>query len=380
MNFEPSKFFAGLIDFFSILLPGAVFAYLLAYLLKDTKLGWPVYSDLKSVNDWTLFWFASYLLGHVLFLFGSLLDEYVYEPIRDGTDVRQIDRLVKNRPLSPRFVRLLASLYFDRDADIAMDRVVAIKEDYLNRVQAADAVNAFQWSKAKLALEHPEALHIVNRFEADSKLFRSFIPVLLGLMGWALYGRNWRLTGILSLLVGFSFWRYLEQRYKSTQQAYWTILTAEAGRRHLCRKDSAQRVDNLTHAGAVVFRRAPFDTEFLIVQATAESGQWVLPKGHIIAGEDIRYCAIREVREETGIWGQILQDLGTIEYSVEDERVRAKFFLMIAIEEGTPVDRHRRHEWIPFDKAVHRVSHEESKKLLALAKELLRQQNRPQKA
>ena len=32
MNFEPQKFYVGLIDFFSILLPGAVFTYL----VKDT--------------------------------------------------------------------------------------------------------------------------------------------------------------------------------------------------------------------------------------------------------------------------------------------------------------------------------------------------------
>lgn len=41
---------------------------------------------------------------------------------------------------------------------------------------------------------------------------------------------------------------------------------------------------------------------------------WSLPKGHIEQGETPEQAALREVREETGIAGEILGELGTIDF------------------------------------------------------------------
>lgn len=41
---------------------------------------------------------------------------------------------------------------------------------------------------------------------------------------------------------------------------------------------------------------------------------WSLPKGHIEAGETAEQAALREVEEETGIAGEILAELGTIDF------------------------------------------------------------------
>jgi len=41
---------------------------------------------------------------------------------------------------------------------------------------------------------------------------------------------------------------------------------------------------------------------------------WSLPKGHIEVGETAEQAAIREVAEETGITGEILAELGTIDF------------------------------------------------------------------
>jgi ADP-ribose pyrophosphatase YjhB (NUDIX family) len=41
---------------------------------------------------------------------------------------------------------------------------------------------------------------------------------------------------------------------------------------------------------------------------------WSLPKGHIEQGETAQEAALREVREETGIDGEILGELGTIDF------------------------------------------------------------------
>lgn len=41
---------------------------------------------------------------------------------------------------------------------------------------------------------------------------------------------------------------------------------------------------------------------------------WSLPKGHIEAGETAAQTAVREVQEETGIWGKVVGVLGDIDY------------------------------------------------------------------
>jgi hypothetical protein len=186
-------------DFFSIFLPGAVLTYLLQADLGPMLLP-KTYSSLQGTQAGLVFLFASYLLGHFLFLVASLLDEYAYDPIRKATDGEQITRLLSGRRLSPRLLRWLARVCFKTRPDAAVNRVVQIKESYLKRIQAPGAVNAFQWSKAQLALDHPEALATVNRFEADSKFFRSFVPMLLIFLALLVfvelpqYGNKWELA------------------------------------------------------------------------------------------------------------------------------------------------------------------------------------------
>jgi ADP-ribose pyrophosphatase YjhB (NUDIX family) len=53
-----------------------------------------------------------------------------------------------------------------------------------------------------------------------------------------------------------------------------------------------------------------------LIGRTDRSGRllWSLPKGHIEAGETAEQAAVREVEEETGISGEILAELGTIDF------------------------------------------------------------------
>ena len=41
---------------------------------------------------------------------------------------------------------------------------------------------------------------------------------------------------------------------------------------------------------------------------------WALPKGHIDAGESPAETAVREVREETGVEGRLVEKLGDVRY------------------------------------------------------------------
>jgi hypothetical protein len=75
MDLEPQKFFIGLMDFFSILLPGALLTYLLMGEVGSVLLG-DCYAKLAGTEAWAASLFASYLFDHLVFLLGSWLEEF----------------------------------------------------------------------------------------------------------------------------------------------------------------------------------------------------------------------------------------------------------------------------------------------------------------
>jgi 8-oxo-dGTP diphosphatase len=69
------------------------------------------------------------------------------------------------------------------------------------------------------------------------------------------------------------------------------------------------------------------------------SGVWTFPKGMVEEGEDPKDTAVREVQEETGVKGEVLQKIGEVEYfyTKDGKRVKKKvvYFLM-KYKEGEP--------------------------------------------
>ena len=75
MNFDPRSSSIGRMDFFSILLPGALLTYLLMSDVGPVVLG-ERYAKLAGTEARAAFLSASYLFGHLVFLLGSWLDEF----------------------------------------------------------------------------------------------------------------------------------------------------------------------------------------------------------------------------------------------------------------------------------------------------------------
>src|SRR5690348_766943 len=112
--FEPQKFFIGVMDFFSILLPGAILTWLMKEPLVELLGGEGASAELTGAEQWVAFGVVSYLAGHLLFLIGSWLD-VVYDVLRRLTRNRQVDRILRGDDVSPRFVRTLVWLVFKRE-------------------------------------------------------------------------------------------------------------------------------------------------------------------------------------------------------------------------------------------------------------------------
>lgn len=106
---------------------------------------------------------------------------------------------------------------------------------------------------------------------------------------------------------------------------------------------------------------------------------WSLPKGHQEVGETLEDTAVREVREETGISGVIIGQLGTIDFwfVVEGRRIHktVHHYLMRAVGgelsdadiEVTEV------AWVPLPEIQDQLAYSDERNLLERATRLLKE-------
>jgi 8-oxo-dGTP pyrophosphatase MutT (NUDIX family) len=105
-------------------------------------------------------------------------------------------------------------------------------------------------------------------------------------------------------------------------------------------------------AGGLVVRRAGDDYELLIVSSRRDPSAWVLPKGHIEAGETAEQAALREVREEAGVDGDLIAPLGDVTFTQYGRAVRVSFFLIRYRQDVASSDEGRRLRWCTYDEAM----------------------------
>ncbi|WEV64080.1 NUDIX hydrolase [Bifidobacterium sp. ESL0732] len=111
--------------------------------------------------------------------------------------------------------------------------------------------------------------------------------------------------------------------------------------------------------------------------------EWCLPKGHIEKGETPEQTAVREVHEETGILGEVVDSIATIDYwfTGQSERVHklVHHFALRQIGGTLTVEGDPDHEaedaiWVDFDDLDRVLSYPNERKIAWLyAKKLNRQ-------
>jgi 8-oxo-dGTP diphosphatase len=91
--------------------------------------------------------------------------------------------------------------------------------------------------------------------------------------------------------------------------------------------------DLVRAAGAILVR----DGKVALVHRP-QYDDWTLPKGKLEPGESEPDAAVREVEEETGFIGEIVADLGTIEYTVvkggRELPKQVRYYLMTTSDGG----------------------------------------------
>jgi 8-oxo-dGTP pyrophosphatase MutT (NUDIX family) len=134
-----------------------------------------------------------------------------------------------------------------------------------------------------------------------------------------------------------------------------------------------------TSAGGLVVDRLDEEARGVLIGRLDRRGRllWSLPKGHLEPSESAEDAAIREVHEETGIFGEIVHRLGTIDFwFVADGRRVHKtvhHFLLLARScelsdadvEVTEV------AWVPLPDVPTQLAYDDERELASRAQGLL---------
>lgn len=130
-------------------------------------------------------------------------------------------------------------------------------------------------------------------------------------------------------------------------------------------------------AGGVVFREGDEGIELVLVSRRS-SGLFALPKGKVDPGEQVRETAVREVREETGLQAEILDELGDVRYWFTDEnreRVdKVVYFFLMRPTGGDMADHDHEFDdvgWYHLAEAERLLTHKNQLHILHRAAELI---------
>jgi len=123
-----------------------------------------------------------------------------------------------------------------------------------------------------------------------------------------------------------------------------------------------QMLKTPTHAGGVTFRQSCDQTLYLII-SSSDGVHCVLPKGHIEPGESPEATVLRELKEEAGVIGEIVDRLSVQCFERPEEKVIVQYFLVRELDSIEPSEK-RLLRWENEQAALQLLTFEEAREAL----------------
>ena len=205
---KPGDFFLGVLDFFAVLLPGSMAAWLVTRYIPPPMLKAALTFDLRGAEAQTsdlivasAFLIASYLLGHFVFIAGSMLDAS-YDLWRRRAHPMRSDQTYK----AARAVR---------------DKVTPELQN--------SGLSVLKWARAYIQVKSAAARPEIDRLEAEQKFFRGLVVVGPILAAHFFVGEQSLLAGAASVAFSaLAYQRYLDRRWAMTELIFATAVIVNA--------------------------------------------------------------------------------------------------------------------------------------------------------
>lgn len=207
---KPGDFFLGVLDFFAILLPGSLAAWLVTRYVPAPALKAAVTfeflgrgDDLKpdSLVVAGAFLLVSYVLGNFVFMAGSKLDAS--------------------------YDRWRARVH-PRDRDRTYQAASSLRKTLTPELDGGE-LTVLKWSMAYIQVKAASARPEIDRLEAEQKFFRSLVVIgAIFALHFLLRERALLATAIALVLTAASFRRYLDRRWAMTEMIFATAVIANA--------------------------------------------------------------------------------------------------------------------------------------------------------
>ncbi len=125
---------------------------------------------------------------------------------------------------------------------------------------------------------------------------------------------------------------------------------------------------DIAEAGAIAFREGPSgEIEYLLVTAKNNPTVWIFPKGHIERGETAEQGALRELREEGGVEGEVVRLVGSVRLQRPTQTNLLVTFFLVRATGTIESSEERASVWLRFALTLERLTFPESRDLLLKA-------------
>jgi len=126
--------------------------------------------------------------------------------------------------------------------------------------------------------------------------------------------------------------------------------------------------DLIRAAGGVVIRFVSSERVEIACVYRDARGDWTFPKGKLDEGETFEQCALREVREETGLECRLIRFIGTTSYVHRRGRPKIVAYYLMVAESGefTPNEEVDELRWVPLEHVRDRLTWDRDQELYDL--------------